>query len=166
MSSGKKFVHDRETRPVSAAFHLSQVGAHAARRFSERVQTIGLTAPEAGILRMVNLDPGISQQALAEHLGVLPSRMVVLIDALEKKRLIERRPSAEDRRTYALHLTRTGTQMLEQLRHLATEHDKEICGALDDKERAILAELCRRIAAQQGLTPGVHPGYRQVGKNP
>jgi hypothetical protein len=34
---------------------------------------------------------------------------------------------------------------------------------LSDAEKAVLAELLARIVAEQGLTPGIHPGYRKLG---
>ena len=148
---------------TGAAFLLAQLGAHAAGRFGERLATIGLSPPDAGLMRAIASKPGISQQALADHLGVLPSRMVTLIDNLEQKRLVERVSSPEDRRTYALRLTARGQQVLGEIARIALEHERNLCAALDEKERSTLAELCSRIVQQQGLTPGVHPGFRQLG---
>jgi DNA-binding MarR family transcriptional regulator len=159
---GKAKGSDR--RPSGTAFLLAQLGAHAARRFGERVAKIGLTPPDAGLLRKVASDPGISQQALAEHLGVMPSRMVGMIDELEGKGILERRRSKEDRRNYELHLTPQGRQLLGQLGRIAAEHEESLCAALNKEERAQLRDLCRRIAEEQGLTPGVHPGYRYLGR--
>jgi DNA-binding MarR family transcriptional regulator len=153
-----------ERRPTGAAFLLAQLGAHGARRFAERVAEIGLTAPDAGLLRKIASDPGVSQQVLAEHLGVMPSRMVALVDELETKGIIERRRSTEDRRNYELHLTERGRRVLGELSRIAAEHEESLCSALSKEERVQLRDLCRRIAEQQGLTPGVHPGYRQLGK--
>lgn len=148
---------------AGVAFLLAQLGAHAAGRFGELLATIGLCPPDAGLMRTIGSTPGISQQALADHLGVLPSRMVTLIDNLEQKRLVERVSSPDDRRTYALRLTARGQQVLSDIARIALEHERSLCTALDEKERATLAELCARIGRQQGLTPGVHPGYRQLG---
>jgi DNA-binding MarR family transcriptional regulator len=153
-----------ERRPTGAAFLLAQVGAHGGRRFAERVAKIGLTAPDAGLLRKIAADPGISQQALARHLGIMPSRMVALIDELESKGIIERRRSVEDRRNYALHMTQRGHEILRDLSRIAAEHEESLCAALSKEERAQLRDLCRRIAEEQGLTPGVHPGYRYLGR--
>jgi DNA-binding MarR family transcriptional regulator len=153
-----------DRRPTGAAFLLAQVGAHGSRRFAERVAEIGLTAPDAGLLRKIALDPGVSQQGLAEHLGVMPSRMVALVDELEAKGIIERRRSTEDRRNYALHLTERGLQVLGELSRVAAEHEESLCGALNKEERVQLRDFCRRIAEEQGLTAGVHPGYRQMGR--
>lgn len=151
-----------DRRPTGAAFLLAQLGAHAARRFGERVAQIGLTPPDAGLLRKIAADPGISQQALAEHLGVMPSRMVGLVDDLENQGILERRRSTEDRRNYELHLTQKGRQVLDQLSRIAAEHEESLCAALNQEERTQLRDLCRRIASEQGLTPGVHPGYRHL----
>lgn len=149
--------------PTGLAFLLTQIGAHGAMRFAQRMEAIGLTAPDAGILRKVATDPGISQQALAEHLGVVPSRMVALLDGLEQRGLVERASSPDDRRSYALRLTPRGQETLGQIMRIGGEHEQDLCAALDAKERATLAELLRRVAEQQGLTPGVHPGYRTLG---
>ena len=161
MTANKRVPADR--RPTGAAFLLAQLGVHGARCFAERVAQIGLTAPDAGLLRKIAADPGVSQQVLADHLGVMPSRMVLLVDELETKGIVERRRSTEDRRNYALHLTARGHQVLGQLSRVAAEHDESLCAALSKEERVQLRDLCRRIAEEQGLTPGVHPGYRHLG---
>jgi len=161
--SSKKFdCAAPEGRPTGAAFLLAQIGAHAARLFGERVAALGLTAPHAGLIRKLASNPGVSQQALAEHLGVMPSRMVALVDELESRGIVARRRSTEDRRNYALELTPRGDQVLGQLSRVAAEHEETLCGALNKEERLLLRDLCRRIAEEQGLTPGVHPGYGQL----
>lgn len=149
--------------PCGAAFLLAQLGAHAAGRFAERIAAIELSPPDAGLLKKIGSDPGISQQALAEYLGVLPSRMVLLLDNLEQKGLIERTSSPDDRRSYALRLTSRGLQTLGKIGRIAGEHERDLCAALNEEEKALLTQLCSRIATQQGLKPGVHPGYRNLG---
>jgi DNA-binding MarR family transcriptional regulator len=163
VTSNKEVPTISSQRPTGAAFLLAQLGAHAARRFGERIAAIGLIPPHAGLIRKIASDPGISQQALAEHLGIMPSRMVALVDELESKGIVERRRSTEDRRNYALELTPTGRRLLGELSRIAVEHEEALCAALSKEERLQLRDLCRRIAEQQGLTPGVHPGYRWLG---
>ncbi|WP_371780917.1 MarR family winged helix-turn-helix transcriptional regulator [Streptosporangium subroseum] len=148
-------------RPRGTAFLLAQVGAHASARFAERISELGVVPADVGLLRMVAVQPGRSQQSLAEELGVVPSRVVALVDGLERKGLIERRRNVRDRRNHALHLTAEGTRVMSEMRTLGSAHEAEICAALDNTQRAQLAELLGAIAAQQGLTPGVHPGFRQ-----
>ena len=164
MVGGKgKLNSDRRTG--GAAFLLAQVGAQAARRFSERMAVIGLTPADAGLLRKMVFDPGVSQQVLAAHLGVMPSRMVALVDGLEEKGLVKRRRNPVDRRNYELSLTDQGRVLMEQIRQMATEHEEEFCAPLNKEERAQLSEFLMRLGAAQGLTPGVHPGYRSLGNS-
>jgi DNA-binding MarR family transcriptional regulator len=148
----------------STAFLLAQVGAHAAAKFGERLTELHLARPHAGILRMVEGSPGLSQQELGRRLGILPSRLVTLLDELEERGFIERRQDLEDRRVYALHSTVAGQCIMEEIGRIAREHDAAICAALSADEKQQLNLLLRRIADQQGLTPGVHPGYRWLGR--
>jgi len=152
--------------PRSSAFLLAQVGAHAADQFGERLKRLQVSRPHAGILRMIGLSPGLSQQELGRRLRTLPSRLVVLLDELQGKRFIERRPDPGDRRAYALHLTPAGQTTLEEVGRIAREHDAAICAALSEEEKQQLGFLLSRIAEEQGLVPGVHPGYRRLGRKP
>ena len=146
-------------RGESAGFLIAQVGAHAAMRFGEALKPHGFTPHDAGILRLVVLSPGISQQELAKRLRMHASRLVGVLDDLEERKLVERRPSAADRRLYALHLTKGGESALGMIGQVAREHHRALLASLSEEERASLTGLLARIAEQQGLTPGVHPGY-------
>ena len=150
-------------RRTSAAFLVAQVGSHAATKFAERLAPLGLSPPHAGIFRVLSANPGLSQQALGAILGILPSRLVILVDELEKRGFVERRDTPDDRRSYALHLTGNGNGMLDNIGRVAREHDAALCAALNEKEREQLASLLGRIAEEQGLTPGVHPGFKRLG---
>jgi DNA-binding MarR family transcriptional regulator len=158
--------HEKAASPhegVGLAFLLSQVGSHAAGRFAERLEPLGLRPPHVGILLVIRRGDGLSQQALGDRLGIFPSRLVGILDDLERRGLVERRDSPSDRRSYALYLTSAGESVLEQVGRIANEHQDALCAALNDAERAKLAELLARIASQQGLAPGVHPGLRKLG---
>ena len=144
------------------AFLLAQVGAHAAMRFGERISRLNLTPPDAGILRMLGASGGLSQQELSARLGIHPSRLVGILDALEEQRLVERKPNADDRRQYALHLTEKGRGMLGEMGRIGREHTESLCASLTAAEREHLGELLQKIATEQGLSPGVHPGYRRM----
>jgi DNA-binding MarR family transcriptional regulator len=149
-------------RPTGAGFLLAQVGALGARLFAARLAPLGLTPPQSGLLRAIVRDPGRSQNALAEQLGVRPSRLVVLVDELEGAGLVERRAHATDRRQRAVHLTEQGRAAMGKLAAVAADHEDELCRALDAEDRRRLVDLLGRIAADHDLTPGVHPGYGSV----
>jgi len=149
-------------RRSSAAFLLAQVGAHAASKFAERLAKLKLAPAHAGILRILDWTPAITQQALSATLGMVPSRLVALLDELEVRGLTERRENPGDRRSYALHLTEKGRSTLGMIGRVSREHQQAMLQALSDDERRQLADLLQRIADEQGLTRGVHPGYAQL----
>jgi DNA-binding MarR family transcriptional regulator len=143
---------------------LTQIGSHAAAKFAERLAPSKLTPPQAGILGLISRQNGLSQQALADLLGMFPSRLVLVLDELEQAGLIERRPHRSDRRIYVLHLTAQGKKTLQAIGRVARQHEDAMCAALNASERETLAQLLARIADEQQLRPGVHPGYRRLGK--
>ena len=155
------FIEMEKNQP---AFLLAQIGAHAATRFAERLATLQLSPPDAGILRLLRMSAGISQQALSAKLQIHPSRLVAILDNLEKRSLIERKPNPDDRRLYSLHLTNDGVEILERIGKVAREHQDALLAALNSDERGSLTALLQKIAGEQGLTPGVHPGYQGLGK--
>lgn len=143
-------------------FVLSQLGFHVATRFAERIAPLGLVPPHVGIMRLVGDEPGLSQQALATRLGIAPNRLVGLIDELEQRDLVRRERPPSDRRVYALRLTPAGEELRAQVGRLGAEHEAEITAALEPVEREQLAALLRRMADEQGLAPGVHPGLSKL----
>ena len=156
MKSGKESLGGR------ASFLLAQVGAHAAQRFGERLKPLGFAPYHAGILRMLARSPGVSQQDLAKTLNMHASHMVGIVDELESRGLLERRPSETDRRVYALHLTAKGLQSLGSIGEVARAHARALLAALTEPQQEQLAELLEAIAEEQGLTAGVHQGYAKM----
>jgi DNA-binding MarR family transcriptional regulator len=158
----KKHKTGQERQTV--AFLLSQVGAHAAARFAELLAPLHLSPPHAGILRVLGKSAGLSQQELASMLNMHPSRLVGLVDELETSGFVKRQENADDRRTYALHLTDEGQAILGEIGRIAKEHQDSLLASLGKEEREQLADILQRIADDQGLTPGVHPGFSRIGR--
>ena len=143
----------------SLAFLVVQLGMHGARQFGERLQPLGLEQRQAGMLVRLAAGEGQSQQALAAMLGVNATRMVFLVDELEKLGLVERRRNPEDRRSHALYLTDRGRAALAQVQAVAAEHEQQMSAGLTGEQRRELIALLRQVAAAQGLRPGSLPGF-------
>jgi DNA-binding MarR family transcriptional regulator len=170
----KEVVLDRERRAGAAAdgehaqepgappafravgFLLSSLGHAVAAKFAARLAPLQLEPREFALLRALATREGASQQAIGERLGVPPSRMVALVDALEQRGLLERRPSPSDRRAHALYQTAAGKRLLAKATALAAGLEGELTQGLDQVQRAQLIELLDRVAAELGVPPGVH----------
>ncbi|WP_214107994.1 MarR family winged helix-turn-helix transcriptional regulator [Acrocarpospora catenulata] len=154
--------HEGTESRGGAAFLLAQLGAHGAQLFAQRIAELDLTPAQAGLLRLLGRSPGRSQRELADQLGMPASRFVPFADKLEERGLIERRRNTSDRRLYALHLTDKGLELLAELRKAGAAHEQEMCQGLTPEEHRQLIDLLGRMARQQQLAPGVHPGYRSI----
>lgn len=124
---------------------LWKVGGDANRRFSQRLAEVGIDVRHVSVLEAVSDSEGKSQQAISDALAVPPSRMVALVDDLERLDAVERRRNPTDRRTRALYLTTKGRRLLAQVQDMVSEHDASVCEPLSDSERVALVGLLRRL---------------------
>ncbi|HET7507826.1 MAG TPA: MarR family winged helix-turn-helix transcriptional regulator [Solirubrobacterales bacterium] len=147
--------------PQTLAFLLSQVGIHASRRFAERISAVDLNPPLFRVLNLVAAGEGQSQQAIGAAIEIPASRMVALVDELEQRGLVERRPKPDDRRVRALYLTAKGKRCLARGRKIAAEHEAELTEGMSEPDRKRLVALLQKIVDEQALGKGVHPGLRE-----
>jgi DNA-binding MarR family transcriptional regulator len=144
----------------SVGFMLSTLGHAISRRFIHALEPLQLHPREFAVLRAVKANNGQSQQTLAERLRIPPSRMVAIVDELESRGLIERRPDPHDRRVRALYVTKRGQSLLQDAFNLVVQHEHAISEVLTVKERAELLALLNRIAAHLRLPTDVHSALR------
>jgi MarR family transcriptional regulator for hemolysin len=101
------------------------------------------------VLDALSAEEGLSQRALAELLSVEGPTLTRLLDALEAQRLVERRPSPEDRRAYAIYLTPEGRARYDQLLPAACRAEETLLQGLSPDEVAAFARLLERV--REGL---------------
>jgi DNA-binding MarR family transcriptional regulator len=145
---------------------LAQVGDYAAEQFGRALVPLGMTRPQVGLMRLIAARPGLSQQELAAALAVVPSRLVALLDDLERHGWVERRDDPDDRRMYALVLTEAGARRMEDVARIARAHNEAICAPLTGDEREQLVALLRKLADAHGLVHGIHPGMQRLEPEP
>jgi DNA-binding MarR family transcriptional regulator len=144
----------------SVAFMLSSLGYAISRGFHEVLRPLELEPGEFTLMRAVAANEGEAQNALAERLRISPSWMVAIVDELEKRDLLERRPHARDRRVRNLHLTAAGKKLLKQAERRAEGFDRQVSDQLDGAELQQLLDLLDRVAAGLKLEPGAHAALR------
>jgi MarR family transcriptional regulator for hemolysin len=84
---------------------------------------------------------GITQKDLALVMGIESPGLVRLLDRLEARHLLERRPDKHDRRAKTVHLTSHANDLLEEL-HLGAE---KVRGALLEDISSDELEVCLRV---------------------
>jgi DNA-binding MarR family transcriptional regulator len=101
-----------------------------------------------GVLTAIERNPGSSQAAIAQSLGVKRSNFVKLVDEFERRKLVVRRQVAADRRANALYLTSAGQAAIEQFHAIRAAHEARI-GAIvgSPGERKLFLEQLTRLCA-------------------
>lgn len=84
-------------------------------RFDQWARGYGLTRAQGVILVRLERQPGLSQNEMAAICEVEPITVGRLVDRLEARGLIERRPDASDRRVRRLHLLPSAKPVLEDI---------------------------------------------------
>jgi MarR family transcriptional regulator, organic hydroperoxide resistance regulator len=83
---------------------------------------------------------------LAELGGVSPPSATRMLDGLERDGIVERSPSAEDRRQVTVSLTPEGKRQLARKRRNTVAKRRKMFESLDPSERRRSAELLSRLA--------------------
>ena len=143
------------------AFNLSSLGYAVSRGFTHTLAPLELHPREFAVLRAVGFEEGQSQQALADALRIPRSRMVAIVDELEARKLLERRPHPSDRRVRALYLTDAGQLLLEQAFAEAVAYEQQVGSALSPNERKQLLALLDRVSTSLDLADGAHAALRE-----
>jgi len=138
-------------------FLLSQLGFETARRFGMLMAEVELEPRQFALMRAIAASEGQSQNAIGEWLRIPPSSMVAVIDHLEARGLIERRPHPTDRRSRTLHMTEDGKRILSRATELAMGLEQEICRGFAASERQQLLDMLSAVTENLGLVQGLHP---------
>ena len=90
---------------TSAGYLLLKAGHYMTQEFEAALAALELTGREFLVLSFVAPEGQLPQQELTERLGLDPTIIVALVDALEERRLLTRSRDATDRRRNVLALT-------------------------------------------------------------
>ena len=93
---------------------------------------VGVTSRELGVLRVIAGARARSQQEIAALLGVDRTSMVALIDALEHRGVVARRPFEQDRRRNVVELTGDGWVLFREAESLSEQVERTFASPLGD----------------------------------
>ncbi len=116
-------------------------------RFFAAINEFELSPPQALALR--HLEPGspLPMSALAELLHCDNSNITGIVDRLEDRGLVERRPAAHDRRVKHLLVTERGAEVRERLTERMDSAPDELDRLTKAEQRQLLA-LLRKVAGE------------------
>jgi DNA-binding MarR family transcriptional regulator len=129
--------------PTLLGYRLRRAQQAVFQDFASSVTEI--SPGRAGMLLLVDANPGVTQGRLAQAVGLDRSTMVGVIDALEARRLVERR-RGDDRRTKGLWLTASGRGFVARLKRRIELHERRVAAHLTLAERSQLLALLEKLS--------------------
>ncbi len=111
-----------------------------------------LSHNELGVIEWLAEEGPQMMRSIASHLGVAVNSLTAIVDGLEKKAIVTRIRSAEDRRVVHVELTALGRETASSARLAKTKFHKSLLSNLSDDEQKHLLDLFRKIA-QSGWSP-------------
>jgi DNA-binding MarR family transcriptional regulator len=101
-----------ETTTGAIGYRLRRAQLSVFLKFHAFFDEVGLRPAEFSVLVLIGDNPGRKQTEIAQVLAIKRANFVTLVHGLEQRGLLERQPSAADKRANALHLTDSGRAFL------------------------------------------------------
>jgi MarR family transcriptional regulator, 2-MHQ and catechol-resistance regulon repressor len=140
---------ESEVLALSTFVKLSRAANTLSARLARGLADSDLTESQFGVLEaLYHLGP-LHQCDLAEKILRSSGNMTLVIDNLEKRGLVERRRSADDRRFVSIHLTGTGSELIARVFPAHARAITDEMSALEPEEQRTLGRLCRQLGRKQ-----------------
>lgn len=113
--------------------------------FLKRMAVYDLRPVDFSVLSLITHNDGISSRQLCSALNILPPNLVGMINTLEKRELILRKPHPSDGRIIGLHLSDVGSKLMKDAEQTAKALEDEGASKLTATERKTLMRLLQKI---------------------
>ncbi len=111
----------------------------------KRARQHGMTRAQWAILIWLERQPGISQKELSEILEVEPITVARLIDRLEARGMVERRPDPRDRRIWRLHLLAPAREVIHEIDDHRADMTRIVTEGINEKDLETMTEALLRM---------------------
>jgi len=127
----------------SPGYLLMKAGHHIGLELDAALREVGVSGRELLVLSFVRSHPGLSQQDLSACLGLDPTIVVGLLDALEGRGLLRRGKDLTDRRRNVLGVTPEGVAVHDAATDAARRAEDAFLAPLSAAQRTQLAKALR-----------------------
>ncbi|MFE2262962.1 MarR family winged helix-turn-helix transcriptional regulator [Streptomyces griseosporeus] len=134
---------------------IGSVVARYHEEYEEAAAEHALTGAQAKLLGLLTLEP-LPMRKLAHKLKCEPSNVTGIVDRLEARGLVERRPDPADRRVKVAVATDEGRRIARTLRD-SLRFAREPLAALTEQERLALRDLLRRMLGEDAADAAAGP---------
>ncbi len=134
-----------EVRALNAYIKLTRATSSVGARLVRRLADHGLTATQLGVLEaLLHLGP-LGQRGLGEKLLMSGANITTVVDNLERRGLVRRERSEDDRRNVTVHLTTGGRRLITKVFPGHAASIAEAFSVLTAAEQDELARLAKKL---------------------
>jgi DNA-binding MarR family transcriptional regulator len=113
--------------------------------FLEQMAVYDLKPVEFSVMSVVLHNPGVTSRQLCAALDILPPNLVGLIQLLETRGLIERKPHPYDGRAVGIHPTNEGEALMMKAEVTAKELEMNVGSKLTPNQVQTLVTLLQKV---------------------
>ena len=134
-----------ESRALKTYVKLMRAAESITSRVHKHLSSAGLTVSQFGVLEAIyHLGP-LSQKDLGRKILRSSGNITMVLDNLEKRRLVRRKRDPSDRRSFIVHLTGEGQKLIRKIfpSHAALITDE--LSVLNATDQMMLGNLCKKV---------------------
>ncbi len=128
-------------------FHLRMANVAIYQDYSSAMGDLGLTQKQFAVLELIAANPKVSQIDIANQLSMDRATMMALVNRLEGRNLLERKPSSIDRRRQETAADVRGIETLKQARNIQEQHELRFTSRFTPEELEMFIDGLKRIYA-------------------
>ena len=126
-------------------FHIRLAHGAVYRHFTDTFSDLGLTQKQVSVLWLTEDNVGLAQADLCRLLQMDRATIMAIVNSLQKRGYIKRRPSKKDGRKQILELTKLGAKSLERAKRAVKTHEKWLRSRFSESEIRTLIGMLKRI---------------------
>jgi len=112
--------------------------------FVDTLNPMRVRPAQYSVLLVIAANPGNSQAAIGQTLGIERARLARMLDELERRKWVAR-ANGTDARSHSLYLTPEGAKALAKIKRLAARHEARLVAHVGVKRHAQLIALLREF---------------------
>jgi len=122
-------------------------------RMHRHLADTGLTLSQFGVLEVLYHKGPLCQRDIGQKILKSSGNITLVIDNLEKRKLVAREKDPTDRRRLSVKLTDKGLGLITALFPIHAAEAAQTFAVLDDDEMTVLGRLLRKIGKANALVP-------------
>lgn len=130
-------------KPLNVLIHQSNIILR--NIIQKELYVYDITAEQWAILIELYNDEGVNQKELAKRCFKDTAALTRSLDVLEKREIVKREKSPNDRREFLIFLTSNGRELVEKLLPVVIEVRKKITSVLSEEENSMLSSLLQKL---------------------